>query len=55
MSNSEAYLHKCFIDRKFANKVINPFESDYDPLIDLSAELLPILLNYYHTQIGVLR
>ena len=41
--------------RKFSKKVINPFESEYDPLMDSSADLGPILLNYYQTQIGVLR
>ena len=40
---------------KFAKKVNNLFESEYDPLMDLSAELGPIFLNYYQTQIGVLR
>ena len=49
MSNSEAYFHEHFGGRKFAKKVVNPFESDYDPLVDLSAELGPILLNYYQT------
>ena len=47
MSNSEAYLHEHFGGRKFANKVINSFESEYDPIIDLSAELGPILLDFY--------
>ena len=55
MSNSEAYLHEHFGGRKFAKKVINPFESEYDPLMYLSDELGPILLNYYQTQVGVLR
>ena len=55
LSNSEAYLHEHFGGRKFVKKVINSFESEYDPLVDLSAELGPILLNYYQTQIGVLR
>ena len=41
--------------RKFSKKVINPLESEYDPMMDLSAELGPIFLNYYQTQIGVLR
>ena len=40
--------------QKFAQKVINPFESNYYPLINSSAELGPILLNYYQTQIDVL-
>ena len=39
VSNSEAYLHEHFGGRKFAKKVINPFESEYDPLMDSSAEL----------------
>ena len=47
VSNSEAYFHEHFGGRKFAKKVVNPFESDYDPLVDLSAELGPIFLNYY--------
>ena len=34
VSNSEAYLYEHFGGRKFENKVINPFESEYDPLID---------------------
>ena len=55
VSNSEAYLHENSGGRKFINKVINPCESVYDPLMDLSAELGPILLNCYQTQIGVLR
>ena len=55
MSNSEAYLYENFGGWNFAKKVINPFESDYDPLMDSSADLGPILLHYYHTHIGVLR
>ena len=55
MSNSEAYLHEHLGGRKFAKKVINPFESEYDPLMDSSADLGPIFLNYYQTQIGTLR
>ena len=55
VSNSEACLHEHFWCCKFSKKVINPFESEYDPLIDLSAELGPIFLNYYHTHISVLR
>ena len=54
VSNSEAYLHDNFGGRKFAKKVINPFESEYDPLMDFSAELGPIFLNYYQTHIGIL-
>ena len=54
MSNSGAYLNEHFGGRKFAKKVKNPFESEYDPLMDSSAELGRILLNYYQTQIGVL-
>ena len=46
MSNSEAYLHDNFGGRKFAKKVINPFELDYDPLINSLAEPGPIFLNY---------
>ena len=53
--NSEAYLHEHIWGRKFANNVINIFESEYDPLIDLSDELGPILMNYYQTQIGIFR
>ena len=55
VSNSEAYLHEHFGGRKFSKKAINPFESEYDPLMDSSAELGPIFLNYYQTQIGVFR
>ena len=55
VSNSAAYLHGHFRGRKFAKKVVNQFESEYDPLMDLSAELGPISLNCYWTQIGVLR
>ena len=55
VSSSEAYLHEHFGGQKLANKVNNPLESEYDPLIGLSAELGPILLNYYQTQISVLR
>ena len=55
MSNSEAYLHYHFGGRNFAREVINPFESDCDTTMDLSAELGPIFLDYYHTQTIVLR
>ena len=48
-------MHEYFGGRKFAKKVINPFDSEYDTLMGLSAEMGPILLNYYQTQIGVLR
>ena len=54
MSNLEAYFHEHFGGRKFAKKVINPFESDYDPLMNSSAELGPIFLNFYQNKIGVL-
>ena len=54
VSNSEAYLNDNFGGRKFAKKAINKFELEYEPLMDLLAELGPILLNYYPTQIGVL-
>ena len=47
MSNSEAYLHENFGNRKFAKRVINTFESEYDPLMDSLAELGPIFLDYY--------
>ena len=55
VSKSEAYLNEHFGVHKFAKKVINPFELDYDPLINSLAEMGPIFLNYYQTQIGVLR
>ena len=55
MSNSEVCLRDHFGGRNFAKKFINPFESEYDPLMDSSADLGPILLNYYQTQISVLR
>ena len=55
VSNSEDYLHEYFGVQKFVKKVINPFELDYDPLMDSSAELGPFFLNYYETQVGVLR
>ena len=48
-------MYENFGGRNFSNKVINPFESEYDPLMYSSAELGPILLNYYQTHIGVLR
>ena len=54
VSNSEIYLHEHFWGLSFAKKVINPFESEYDPLMDSSAELGPVFLNYYQTQIYVL-
>ena len=54
VSNSEAYLHENFGGRKFSKKVINPFEWEYDTLVDYSDELVSTLLNYYQTQIGVL-
>ena len=34
VSNSEDHLHEHFGGRKFAKKFINPFKSDYDPLVD---------------------
>ena len=34
VSNSQAYLHDHFGGQNVAKKVINPFESEYDPLID---------------------
>ena len=46
MYNSEAYLHDHFGGRKFAKQVINPCESEYDPLMDSPAELGPFFLNY---------
>ena len=54
VSNPEAYLHEYFGGRKFSKKVSIPFQSNYDPLMDLSAEMIPILLNYLK-QNGVLR
>ena len=54
VSNSEAYWHEHFGGQKFAKKVINQFELEYDLLMDSSAELGQIFLNYYQTQIGVL-
>ena len=48
-------MHEHFGGQKFAKKLINPFESDYDMLMDFSAELGPIFMNSYQTQIGVLR
>ena len=54
VSNSEDYLYEHFGGRKFAKKSINPFVLDYDPLMDSSPELVPILLNYYQNQISVL-
>ena len=47
-------MHEHSGGRKFAEKVINPFESEYDTPMDSSAELRPILLNYYRAQICVL-
>ena len=47
VSDSEAYLHENFGNRKFAKRVINTFESEYDPLMDSLAELGPIFLDYY--------
>ena len=55
VSNSEVHLYENFMGRKFAKNVINTFESEYDPLMDSSAELGPFFLNYYETQVGVLR
>ena len=34
VSNSEAYLHDHFGGRDFARNFINPFELEYDPLMD---------------------
>ena len=53
VSNSGAYLHDNFGGRKFAKKIKNPFDSEYDPLMDLSAEMRPILLNYYQVHIWI--
>ena len=39
VSNSEAYLYGHFGDQNFSKKFINTFDSDYDPLVDFSAEL----------------
>ena len=55
VSNSEDYLHENFGGRKFSKKVINTFESEYDPLMNSSADLGLMLMNYYQTLIGVLR
>ena len=55
VSNSETYLHEHFGGQDFSKKVINPFELEYDPQMDSSAELRPIFLNYYETQIDALR
>ena len=46
MSNSEANFHENFGCCKLAKKVNNPYESKYDPLMDSSSEIGPILLNY---------
>ena len=43
VSNSEAYLHENFGGWNFAKKFINPFDSEYDTLMDSLAELGPIL------------
>ena len=55
LSNSEDYLYEHFGGREFAKRIINPFELEYDPLMDSSDELGPIFLNYYQSQVGVLR
>ena len=47
-------MYESFGGRTFAKKVINPFKSEYDTMMDSSDELGIILLNYYYTQIGVL-
>ena len=47
VSNSEAYLRYHFGGRKFVKKFIHPFDSEYDPLMDSSADLGPIFLDYY--------
>ena len=52
--NLEAYLHENLEGQNFSKKVINTFESEYDPLIASSAELGPIFLNYCQNHIGVL-
>ena len=49
VSNSEAYWHEHFGGQKFAKKVINQFELEYDLLMDSSAELGKFFLNYYET------
>ena len=54
LSNSETYLHDNFGGHKFAKKIINPFESEYGPLMDSRDELGPILLNYCQNHISVL-
>ena len=55
VSNSEADLHEYFGGQNLAKKIINPFESEYNPLMDSSDKLVPIFLKYYQTHIGVLR
>ena len=55
MSNSESYFNEYLQGRKFVTKIIHVFKSEYDPLMDLSADPASIFLNYYQTQIGVLR
>ena len=55
VANTEAYLNDHLGGRKFAKKMDNPFESEYNTLMDSSAEQGPILINYYQTQIDVLR
>ena len=55
MSNSEVYLNEHFGGRKLTNKVNNKFELEHDTLMDSSAEMGIILLNYYQTQVGVLK
>ena len=34
VSNLEAYLHEHYGDWEFSKKVINPFKSEYYPLMD---------------------
>ena len=48
-------MHDNFGVRKFANKVINLFEPEYDTLMDSSSDLGPIFLDYHQTQINLLR
>ena len=55
VSNSGDYLHEHFGDQEFTKKITNPFQLEYDPLMDLSAQLGPILLNYTQTHFGLLR
>ena len=52
--NAKAHYEKRY-DKPFPKKATSPFQQDYRPEMDTSAELSAEDVNYYQSQIGVLR